>query len=221
MPSTEEGIQFYTNNQQILDQYPDAGAWLLPMDVMTDGERSQYAYDIEVINGLRNRRTPEEFTNAMLYREGSLIYFERRSAFMAAYDQLKNQGRDADAKQLNDAWASWAETFKATHPVFAEQLQAGDARDRRQKVLTQIRYLLSDPLAPKASHFDAMKTLVDTFDEYMTARSFYAQDKTARGRERVNAIKEQFGAWAMTFVQENPMVAPFYLSIIQPEAGLE
>lgn len=221
LPSTEEGIQFYTDNQQIFDQYPDAGAWMLPMDVMTDGERSQYAYDIEVISGLRNRRTPEEFTNAMLYREGSLIYFERRSAFMAAYDQLKNQGRDADAKQLNDAWASWAETFKATHPVFAQQLQAGDARDRRQKVLTQIRYLLSDPLAPKASHFDAMKTLVDTFDEYMTARSFYAQDKTARGRERVNAIKEQFGAWAMTFVQENPMVAPFYLSIIQPEAGLE
>lgn len=221
LPSTEDGIQFYTDNQQLLDQYPDAGAWLLPMDIMTDGERSQYAYDVEIINGLRNRRSPLEFTEAMMYREGSLIYFERRSAYMAAYNQLKQQGRDASAKELNNAWSVWAETFKATHPIFAQTLQEGAARDRRQRVLTQMRYLLNDPLAPKASHFDSLKLLMDAFDEFSTARSFYAQDNTARGRERVNAIKENFAEWATQFVADNPMVAPFYLSIIQPEAGLE
>jgi hypothetical protein len=84
-----------------------------------------------------------------------------------------------------------------------------------------MRYLLKDPMAPRASHFDAIKTLMDTFDAFMIARGYLALDRTAAGQSKLAAVKVNFGVWAEEFTRENPEVLSFYQTVISPEAGID
>ena len=220
LPTSEEGFQFYKSNENLLNQYPEAGAWLLPQDGKGN-VRSQWAYDQEMIDGLRRNRTPQEFIDTMKYKEGASIYFERRDAYTSKLNELKQSNNKNGVKTLNEAWRLWANTFKLTHPLFAEQLVNGNARERRARTLGQMRILLNDPQVPKAEHFDNMKLLMDTFDQYSIIKSRLGIDNSARNRNAVGDLKLNFSSWVTQFVTENPEVRAFWLTVLQPEAGLE
>ena len=220
LPSSEEGFQFYKSNENLLNQFPEAGAWLLPQDGKGD-TRSQWAYDQEMIDGLRRNRTPQEFIDTMKYKEGASIYFERRDAYTSKLNELKQSNNKNGVKILNEAWRLWANTFKLTHPLFAEQLVNGDARERRARTLGQMRILLKDPEVPQAEHFDNMKLLMDTFDQYSVIKSRLGVDNSARNRNAIGDLKLNFSSWVTQFVTENPEVRAFWLTVLQPEAGLE
>jgi hypothetical protein len=220
LPKTEEGILFYINNQELLNQYPEAGPWLLPQDE-ANSKRSQYAYDTQMITGLRDRRTPGEFLDAMKYKEGAAVYFDSRQRYEQEFLRLKNGGNDEVARQLTNAWENWSALWRASHPIFAEQLVSSDARERRNRIITQMRYLLNDPEAPQASHFTALKTLQDTFDAFMTARSYLALDRTSLGENKLALAKQQFSNWASNFIRENPLVQSYWLTVLSPEAGVD
>jgi hypothetical protein len=187
-----------------------------------DGDpRSQFAFDAELIDGLRDRRTPEEFVRMVKYKEGANYYFAAQKDYEDNYQMLQLRGMTTEAQALNRNWLMWAESFKATHPLFAEMLVSDDARQRRRRVINQMRYLINDPLAPKASHFEALATLMRTFDAFSVARGQLGLDRTAYGQSQMNALKRQFRAWVTEFIAENPLVQPFWLSVLQPESGLE
>lgn len=221
LPTTEDGIEFFLNNQDLLSQYPDAGPWLLPQDAAKDSKRSQYAYDTEMITGLRERRTPEEFLDAMKFKEGSWVYFDSLARYETAVAQLRLAGNTAQAQALDLVWDQWATTWKLTHPIFAEQLVSSDARQRRQRIIDQMRYLIKDPNAPRASHFESLVTLQQTFDNFMIARGQLALDKTANGEARLRIAKQMFADWVLKFVTENPMVGPYWQTVLSPEAGVD
>jgi hypothetical protein len=221
LPQTDEAFGFYEENRDLLDQYPEAGPWLLPQGDGDPNVRSQYAFDSEIVSGLRRRRTPEEFITMTKYKEGASFYFEQQKVFNDAYETLKLRGQDERAAMLNREWLIWAEAFKATHPLFAEMLVSDDARTRRRNVISQMRYVLKDPLVPKAPHFEKLKILQDSYDAYSVARGELGLDKTARGVSRLNTLKKAFRAWASDFLIENPTLNSYWLTILEPEAGLE
>jgi hypothetical protein len=174
-----------------------------------------------MIDGLRRNRTPQEFMDTMKYKEGASIYFERRDAYTSKLNELKQSNNKSGVKILDEAWRLWANTFKLTHPLFAEQLVNGDARERRARTLGQMRILLKDPEVPKAKHFDNMKLLMDTFDQYSVIKSRLGVDNSARNRNAIGDLKLNFSSWVTQFVAENPEVRAFWLTVLQPEAGLE
>jgi len=221
LPQTDQAFSFYEENKDLLDQYPEAGPWLLPQGDGDPNVRSQYAFDSEIVSGLRRRRTPEEFITMTKYKEGASFYFEQQKVFNDAYETLKLRGQDERAAMLNREWLIWAEAFKATHPLFAEMLVSDDARTRRRNVISQMRYVLKDPLVPKAPHFEKLKILQDSYDAYSVARGELGLDKTARGVSRLNTLKKAFRAWASDFLIENPTLNSYWLTILEPEAGLE
>jgi hypothetical protein len=221
LPKTEDGINFYLNNRELLDQYPEAGPWLLPQDALSDGKRSQYAYDAEMISGLRKQRTPGEFLDALKYKEGAAVYFDSRQRYETEYARLKKSGMDDAAKSLAIGWENWSTTWRATHPIFAEGLVSSKARQRRQDVISQMRLILDDPMAPQASHFEALKTLQDTFDSFMIARGYLSLDRTSAGQNKLLLAKQAFSNWVSNFVQENPLVQSYWQTVLSPEAGLD
>jgi len=221
LPTTDAGIEFYLDNKKILDQYPDAGPWLLPQQSDSDDTRSQYAYDTEMVNNLRERRAPTEFLTMVKYKEGANYYFNAQAVYERSYQTLRSTGRIEEARALNRAWLAWADSFRATHPLFDQMLTSDDARQRRRRVLDQMRVVLKDPLAPKAAHFDAMRILQDTFDVYQILRGELGLDRTTSGEFKLSALKVQFRAWVDDFLINNPMVMPYWTTVLQPEAGLE
>ena len=221
LPQTDEAFAFYETNRELLDQYPEAGSWLLPQNTGDPSVRSQYAFDSELVSGMRRRRSPEEFITMSKYKEGASFYFEQQKVFNDAYETLKLRGQDERAAMLNRQWLIWAEAFKATHPLFAEMLTSDDSRTRRRSVIGQMRYVLKDPLVPKAPHFEQLKVLQDSFDAYSVARGELGLDKTAYGVSRLNALKKAFQSWASDFLIENPGLNSYWSTILEPEAGLE
>jgi hypothetical protein len=220
LPSTDEALNFYAENRSILDQYPEAGPWLLPQG-NDNSPRSQYAYNTEIISGLRDRRTPQEFITTMKYKEGASDYFAYQKVYEQQYKTLKLSGRDARASELNNQWLMWAETYKATHPLFAEMLVSDDARSRRRRVMDQMRYVINDPKAPKAAHFDALRTLQLSYDAFSTARGQLNLDRTGRGAMASQNLKKAFASWVNDFLVQNPAVMSYWISVLEPESGLE
>ncbi len=221
LPMSEDGIAFYESNKELLDQYTYAGPWLLPQDASRDGERSQYAYDSQMINGLRIKKTPEEFLRELKFREGASIYFAARKQYVDVSSQLKETKQDAELKRVKGLWEMFASYWKATHPVFADELVSSDSRERRQNVIQEMRLLLDDPLAPKASHFAPLGSLMRSFDAFSLERSRLNLNRTALGRTRVELLKKNFEDWVTNFVLENPTVNSFWLTVLRPESGLD
>lgn len=221
LPTTDAGINFYLDNKAILEQYPEAGPWLLPQAEGPQTKRSQYAYDTEMVENLRERRSPEEFLMNLKYKEAAQYYFAAQREYNELYTQLRKAGRNGAAQNLNRQWLMESDAFKATHPLFTEMLLSDDARQRRRKVIDQMRYLLKDPMAPKASHFEVLSTLQKAFDAYSVARGELGLDRTGFGRDRLNALKFEFRAWVDDFIIENPMVNSYWLTVLEPESGLE
>ena len=220
LPSTDESINFYFDNQELLDQYPEAGAWLLPISKDKD-QRSKYAYDNEVIEGLRVRKTPEEFLNEVKYKEGANIYFASRKDYLDQYEGLKDAGQKSQAAALKNAWDAQSALFRVAHPVFNEKLISSDARERRARTISQMRYLLNDPEVPQADHFEGLRILMDSFDTYKTNKGSLGLDQSARGRAISEVFKKQFEDWSNQFLLDYPDASTFWLTVIRPETGLD
>lgn len=221
LPTTDKAMEFYFDNESLLGQYPDAGPWLLPQSDNQEDKRSQWAYDSEMISNLRERRTPEEFIMALKYKEGANVYFASQKIYERSYQALRVSGQDEKARNLNRLWLQWADAFRANHPIFSEMLTSDDARQRRRRVIDQMRYVLKDPEAPKADHFDALKILQDSYDTYSVARGELALDRSTRGEVALSGLKLRFRSWVEEFLINNPKVLPYWTTILEPESGLE
>lgn len=220
LPSTEKAWAYYESNQDFFEQYPEAAPWLMPQDENND-ERSNYAYNQELIANLRTKRTPLEFLQTIKYKEGAQWYFTEQEKYETAIRNARKRGQDATADRLRNIWEAESQAFKLTHPVFAQMLVSGEARERRNKIITQMRYLLDDPAFPKTDHFDALKELQDAFDAFIVARGQLSINRTMFNQTRLSALKLQFATAVEAFILENPAVRPYWQTVLKPESGLD
>jgi len=216
---TEEAVAFYAEHEGYMQEFPDAGPWLLPQG--GTNTRSMYAYDQQLGNELRRRRSPDEFLAAVKFKQASGQYFDVREAYLKRLDELKLANDTAGATALTDRWETWSSMYKATHPIFRDQLDNSDGRIQRRKTLEQMRVIVNDPGAPQASHFPALKQLISYWDAYTIRKAALAEDQSGRGRDRMERFKTQFSAALEGYVAEHPEVRSFWLSVLRPEAGFD
>lgn len=217
LPATKSGLGWYQQNRAWIDGLPEAGAWFLPPD---DDEEDfdYYAYSQQLASGLRKRRTPEEFLRAIKYRQGADVYFESKRR----YDEtvLKVAENPAVKAQLDTDWAIWKDEFMNAHPIFAEELQSGDARVRRDRTIEQLRYAVYDPQAPVSPHTDGIRQMVEAFDSYHAARKRLSMSRTAENRERLKNLQNGFGDWVGEWILRNPHLERLWSSVYEPQADL-
>jgi hypothetical protein len=220
LPSTEESINFYFDNKNLLDQYPEAGAWLLPASDSKE-DRTKYAYDNEVIEGLRFSKTPDEFLTELKFKEGANQYFTARQSYLDQYEALRDSGQKSKAATLKNAWDSASAMFRAAHPVFNERLVSSDARTRRARTIDQMRLLINDPEVPQSPQFKGLRILMNSYDSYMVNKGSLGLNKSARGRATSEVLKQQFEQWTSNFLLEYPEINTFWMTVLRPETGLD
>ena len=220
LPSTEESINFYFDNKNLLDQYPEAGAWLLPASDSKE-DRTKYAYDNEVIEGLRFKKTPDEFLTELKFKEGANQYFTARQSYLDNYELLKDAGQKGKAAILKNAWDSWSSVFRAAHPVFNERLVSSDARTRRARTIDQMRLLINDPEVPQSPQFKGLRIIINSYNSYMINKGSLGLNKSARGRATSEFLKQQFEQWTSNFLLEYPEINTFWMTVLRPETGLD
>lgn len=216
LPATAEAVAFYDDHNSFLSQYQAAGAWLLPPG---DGHDS-YAYTQQAISGLRKRRTPKEFLRAMKFREGSIKYFPAKKGYEEMRAKLEANGHTHDARMLGQEWDMWRLQFLAQHPVFAQELQGSDSRQRRQNTITEIRTALTDPALPQLPHDQGIRALSGLYDHYRLVLSQLSESRTAEAQERVATWKQYYSDMVERILVEYPSVEPLWLTVYRPEAQL-
>ena len=220
LPATADAA-WYDVNRSYLDQFAYAGAWLIPQTAKLDTTKGRYGYDQQLVGDLRARRTPREFLLAAKYKAGATEYFGSRTSFLDAVAAARMENDEQRIRTLNAQWSVWSTTFKAQHPWFASELESPDARQRRGRVIDEMRTVLRDPLAPVTPKAEGLALMMQSYDAFLVARTDMAEDGSARGRARLEMAKQSFVSTMETIALRYPDVAAFWTGVLRPEASLE
>ena len=218
LPSTQHGIGWYVDNKDWVDQMPEAGAWLIPGD-QENAVFDQYSYQQQLVHGLRKRRTPQEYIQAVKFRQGADVYFRNKELYDEA---VLSVGDDQQAKRdLDDKWSLWSGNFKAANPLFAEQLQSSDARIRRARTIEQLRYAVNDPSAPASPSMEAVTMLSKSYDEFATKMKILQGRRDAAAQEEKRDLKARFENWAEAWTLKYPEMERLWSSVYRPHARID
>ena len=215
IPTTEVAMQWYNDNKEWVDQSPLAAPWFAPVD---DGveDFSLYTYNEAFNNGLRRMIPPEEVLKSHLVTRAASEYYYRKKDFDDRELRVASNPRLlAEARAEREQWET---NFFADNPVFKNHLQTTDSSIQRQDTIRQVRRVLDDPATPAGQHNRALRDLIEGYDLHRGRLA----DLSLRGRsasvlELVRTEKKQFGAWAQEWMNQNPLVASFYTTVIEPE----
>lgn len=221
LPATEIALTFFDNNSDYMAEFPFAGPWLLPADPDNKEPHSQYAYDQQTINGLRRRNAPDELLRRIKFRQASTEYFSKRDIYLTAVDEARGRNDRAKVTKLNRLWDEWSLSYRAAHPLFAEELESSDARERRKRTLAEMRIVLGDPDAPQSPQLEGLRTMMQTYDLFLTRKGEFAEDTTARGRLKVEKLKGRFESFMDDLVVQYPELQSFWLGVLRPESALD
>ena len=218
IPSTQASLDFMRDNEGLLVDYAEGAVWLMPEQDSED-KFDRRAYQQSLKLELRKKRTPEEQLDAVLNKEASEDYYNRRDEYERARRALKQEkAPQAALNQLDEEWSVWSKTYLNQHPVFAESF-SNDASQRRQKALEQLRWM-TDPNTEMTKDFEQAKVLSPLVSRYWQFRYDWdhLSDQSSKAAKKVKErITEEFLTDAWLYTQENPRAMAFYTSVIKPE----
>ena len=217
--STTNALEWYSTNSDYLDELPNAGPWLLPQEYL-DGRRSEHAYDTQMVAGLRRRLSPDDFLTGLKFKEAAYDYFKARDLINDAISKAEMNNDPDRVRVLKQRWETWSGNYRATHPIFDQELSGGDGRQRRQAVIAEMRVAVADPQAPASPRLDDMRTIMNVYDAYRTRLMTLSDDRSARGRAKVEALKARYTRAMDMIVRERPKLASFWTSVLRPESSL-
>ena len=221
LPSTDDAIKFYLENQNTFDEYKFAGPWMIPADQSGD-VRTSWAFDQTVIAGLRvTRNSNEDFLRELKYKEAAYPYFTKRDEYMVRIAEAKDAGATMEARDLQFAWEYWSKNFRIANPIFAEELTSQKASNRREKIISEMTILIDDPKFPKAPQFESIKILTEAYLKFDREIARLDLNNTALTRDLIKLEKTNFESWATSFVREHPEINSYWVTVIRPEAGLD
>lgn len=219
LPATAEAVSFYDSNQPYMQEFPDASPWLLPP--ANGNARDQYAYDQQTINGLRQRQSPEDFLTSIKFKEAAGPYFTARQQYLDAVSRGEQANDEQAVNAANAQWSVFSTTWKAAHPLFASELESGEGRARRKRVIEQMRTIVNDPGAPESPQLEGLRTAMQEYDNYQLRLAIMADDRSAVGRARTEKLKLLYQRHMSALTSQTPGMSQFWASVLQPESSLD
>lgn len=223
LPSTEDAVKYYLNNQEAYDQWPYAGPWLLPQDQEGDA-RSKWAYDQTVIAGLRTYRgTSQEFLNELKFKEAALPYFEETRKYDKAIEAAGLAGNKTAKKQIEAFKKVFVDNFKAAHPYFAQELQSEKARTRRLQIVSEMSILINDPDFPgrNVPHFEGIKEITLAYQDYKNFSGYVRPDGSELTDREKAVLLQQLDVLGQAMVKKYPGAVAYWTTVIKPLAGID
>lgn len=218
---TTAAVEWYDANADYLSELPYAGPWLLPQEYVNTGTRSEVAYDQATALNLRSRLTPDEFLGNIKFKSASVEYFKQKGRFDDAIAVAQSRSDQATIEKLKARWEEYSTLFRASHPIFDDELTSGEARQRRRKILDEMRVAVSDPMAPPSDRVVQLRTVMDLFDRYRAHLGVMSQDRSAAGRSKVERLKANYQRRMNEIVNETPTLQSFWLGVLRPESSLD
>ena len=196
MPATQQALDWMQRNAGFISKYKSVAGYFIPEQ--SKGEPfSMAAYRAQLEMGLRERKTPAEFYNAVRVSTDGDTYFKMEDSFKAEIDRLKKAGESQLADARQQQWLDWSKQYKALHPIFATNLVAGSA-DRQAEAngqLADLKSMVKNGDVPDRSMAAGLSGMIQAYDGY---KNFLAQHPGSTDAER--AAKTEAFAELQTYM---------------------
>lgn len=208
LPANAAAGDFMSKNTDFMHKHGTAATWFIPS---APGGLDSSTYNTEFAMGLRERRAPGDFYNAVQTAGDSQLYYTMKDQYDAATKGLHG----AYKTQLTQQWTNWKDTYLSTRPLFAEQLAMGGQRAaERVNALDALGTALQDPKAPAGPDTEAMSTLLNGYDVFKGQMQSFAGQRSAMATNLKRAVEQQFADWATSI--NNDRAKQVFTTLIKP-----
>jgi hypothetical protein len=174
--SVEQSGQWVDENKQLLKDYPEGAAFLIPSAGDFDFDSYRMMFD----TGLKVNKTTSDFLREVQTAKEIQYYYQQKDLYEA---QLANTFGDAAKSQLRKQWQVWSDQYKNTKPLMQEELGAGGARQiQRIRAYEDLRRMLNDTsITTQPKTRAILRQMATEFDQYQMARdSITSNTETAQ-----------------------------------------
>jgi hypothetical protein len=200
LPDTTGALRWMEQNAGFINDYKNVAAYFLPMEADT-GQFNYGAYQMSLANGLRQRKTPQEFMNDVYVRNAEQTYFPTVKIFDAQIAQAKANGDTTGESQWKDEKKQWENEFYQLNPLFHQKIQSyADARSAALGQLQNLRQMVADGRVPNGLQGE-LAMLIANYDglvQYTTLSG----PKTAAEK---SAAFQMFNQWAESHIANTPL----------------
>ena len=162
--SVEQSGQWVDENKQLLKDYPEGAAFLIPSAGDFDFDSYRMMFD----TGLKVNKTTSDFLREVQTAKEIQYYYQQKDLYES---QLANTFGDAAKSQLRKQWQVWSDQYKATKPLMQEELGAGGARQiQRIRAYEDLRRMLNDTsITTQPKTRAILRQMAAEFDQYQMA----------------------------------------------------
>jgi hypothetical protein len=206
---TDEAFDWVNRNNDLVEAYPAAAAWLLPRAESED-RFSQRAYNQQLAKGLRHRKAPKDLIDDIYFRTAAQDYFDAKTSVEERTVGIGGAAR----QQAMEEWRAWKDAYFNQHPLFAVMLQDPERQQKRHQAIDQLVALSGrdDGTVP-----DDLAEMMKVFAEFQLNIAALRGDRRRATSYRRSSIVSETAAWMQWQVTKFPHLAGPYLRLIEPE----
>ena len=214
LDATQESNVWITENRDFVQTYNYGGSFFMPRKFdVADDKYSSEARDRQVLYGLREFNTPEEFLDHMYYSSAATTYFDMKEQYQTIRYAMRARG--SDTTNLVARWNVWSQNFMSNHPVFERELSTGDSKRKRELTINQFRIFVNNPeIVPDTYNrediLNTMNAVVSFKDELDALRNI------PNSTELRNRIKLKYYRVISAFAEDKPWLNEMYYSVFMP-----
>jgi hypothetical protein len=215
LSQTDTALKWMEDNEEYLSTFRMAAPYLLPQDRSDEFERK--AYYKQIANGMRVRRSPDEWYEEMKFASAAGTYFDSLDNFEAARAATDDPQQ---RKAISLSFDAWKQSYFTQHPMFAEMLRDPTKQMRRTQILDEMRLIVADPKAPDSPALESIRGLMKSWDQFQMEYRALKNDRRGAVVDYRKELKASFARWAYAFVDENPSAKALFQRVMLRELDL-
>ena len=186
-PETTSAVTMLQNNPGLVNQYPNASAYLITRNSLY----SPVAYQLELSMNLRQRQAPQEYMNSLLVSGGNDFYYNYLSTDPSAGGNGDVAGQNTTYTQYLNLKSAAQAYGRNSNPTWLAEFAGGKRYNIEINALKEMRSILKDPNIPNSYiNKEDKSKFVDLLKQY-DAAVYQVQSLKAAGENSYASQIEQ------------------------------
>lgn len=212
LPALKSTTDWLDGNGSLLQQYPNAGLFLMPPPD-ADNKFDIEAYYHQLSTGYRVRRGLDDTWQEMIFRRDAPRYFDTNQQLDQAYVAAQTPAARQTVEALKKAFG---DEYRSTHPVFAQKLAASESEEQRNQTISELGRMLADPSKlPATDTTRKVNVAWQTYQNLQDALSVLSRDGSKLASDKRTAVRNATLQWGDAYAQRNPEVAALWQRVLR------
>jgi hypothetical protein len=196
LPATADALQWVRDNRGFVNSKTLAAAYLIPQ---TKGAFDQEAYNLELAQGLRAHRTPQEMVDALYAASANAKFFPSLDQEKKALDAAN--GDPFTQQQIRQQFGDYVNQLSAANPVWAAQLNDPMKKATAFNALKELQEVFASGKVPASPQAESIRLLLASYDAYAKTE---AQARSTQSSVQLSDLKNQWDEYLTGFVEQHP-----------------